>query len=340
MKKEKILGFVMRKEVLGVFLVLFLIFGFYSVKLMSAHPYVVSTENLGNYEAEGTLKHAAYLEPNELYGYLVTMDNYPISLVDRFLLRYTYSSQPALSSGTYRVTGTVEYYVNKGNEKVVLWDETLFDEKGQLQDGGFTIEYVLNMEELDDMSARISEELGIKRLKKRVTITANVTGIGTVYGKEIKESFNHEVELIKDPTAGLYYFTEASKAEKRTLTETVREEASASVLGITSNVGTAKTVTTVLALLMLVPLLGYVYTARAPKDEMAKIRPYIVKGSPGTVQKNIVLRTPKDLETTFELLDKPILHYIDGEEEVYAIIDDGISYEYRKPLPKEEKKGN
>ncbi|NJE45853.1 hypothetical protein E3E35_00205 [Thermococcus sp. GR7] len=71
----------------------------------------------------------------------------------------------------------------------------------------------------------------------------------------------------------------------------------------------------------------------------------IITGGP-TIEKEllngdlIVPRTPKDLETTFELLDKPILHYIDGEEEVHAIIDDGISYEYRKPLPKEEKKDN
>ncbi|WP_234394306.1 hypothetical protein [Thermococcus piezophilus] len=126
----------MRKEVLGAFLVLFLIFGFYSVKLMSAHHYVVSSEILGTYTGEGTLNHAAFLNPNTLYGYLVTMDNYPISLVNRFLLTYTYKSNPVLTDGTYHVTGTVEYYVNKGNEEVVLWEETLFDEKGQLQDGG------------------------------------------------------------------------------------------------------------------------------------------------------------------------------------------------------------
>ncbi|WP_371807529.1 hypothetical protein [Thermococcus sp. CX2] len=59
-----------------------------------------------------------------------------------------------------------------------------------------------------------------------------------------------------------------------------------------------------------------------------------------TLYMEVVLRTPKDLETTFELLDKPILHYIEGEEEVYAIIEGGISYEYRKPLPEEKKKAN
>lgn len=158
------------------------------------------------------------------------------------------------------------------------------------------------------------------------------------YGKEIHESFSHEIELIKDSTAELYYFTNPTKTTKKTLTETVKEEVSASVLGITSDVGTAKTVTTALALLILMPLLGYVYTARTPYDKIKKMRPYIVKGAPGEVQKKVVLRTPKDIETTFELLDKPIPHYIEGED-VYAIIEGDISYEYRKPLP-EEKKDN
>jgi hypothetical protein len=180
----------------------------------------------------------------------------------------------------------------------------------------------------------------MSRLKHRVIINATVTGSGEVGGKPIKETFEHSILLIKDSGAGLYYFTDTTKTAGRTLTKTTREEVTANVLGVESDVDTAKVVTTVLALLMLIPLLGYVYTARPPKDELAKIRPYIVKGAPGPVQKRVVLKTPKDLETTFELVDKPILHYIDGEDEVFAIIDDGISYEYRKPLPQEGDEAN
>ncbi|ASJ11653.1 DUF5305 family protein [Thermococcus thioreducens] len=333
MKKEKFAGFIRRKEVLGVFLILFLVFAFYSVKLMSASPYVVNTQTLGTFKEEGQLKHAAYLKPNEIYGYMVFRDEYPISLVDRFLLTYTYSSNPPLSTGTYEVTGKVVYYVTKGSEEVTMWEGTLFDEKGKLQNGGFTVEYTLDMGELDRMTAEVSNELGMKRLNRRVIITTKVLGTGNVGGKEITRSFDHEVELIRDSGAGLYYFTDTSKSAKKTLTTTTKEEVSASVLGVTSSLDTAKVMTTLLALLMLIPLVGYVYTSRPSKDELAKIRPYIVKGAPGPVQKRVVLKTPKDLETTFELVDKPVLHYIEGEDEVFAIIDDGISYEYRKPLP-------
>ncbi|KUH34063.1 hypothetical protein APY94_03565 [Thermococcus celericrescens] len=340
MNKEGITKFIRRKEVLGIFLVLFIVFGFYSVKLMSASPYIVTTHKIGTYREEGTLKHEAYLEPNDLYGYRLTMDNYPIPLVDRFLLTYTYRSQPPLSEGSYHIVVKAEYYVNKGSEEIVLWEEPLFDERGNLTDGGFTAEYVLDMKGFENTSKRISSELGVKRLKNRITIETTVTGTGSVGGREIRENFDHTVELVRDSTAELYYFTDTSKAEKRALTETVRTEKDASVLGITSALGTAQTVTTVLALLMLIPLLGYVYTSRAPKDELAKIRPYVVKGAPGPVEKVVELKTPKDLETTFELIDKPILHYIEGDEEVYAIIDNGVSYEYRKLLPGEGKEAN
>lgn len=340
MKKEDIIRFIKRKEVFGVFLVLFLVFGFYSVKLMSASPYVVNTHRLGVFREEGTLQHGAYLKPNELYGYLVFKDEYPVSLVDRFLLTYTYRTSPKMSEGAYRITGTAVYYVNKGNDEVVLWEEPLFEYKGGLKDGGFTAEYVLDMGELGERSKEIAEDLGMKRLKRRIMISVWVEGLATVNGKVIKEEFTHEIELVRDSTAGLYYFTEPTKTGSRVLTKSVRKEATASVLGINSSVDTAKVVTTLLALLALIPVIGYVYYSRPPKDELAKVRAYIVKGAPGPVQKRVVLKTPEDLKRTFELVDKPILHYIDGEDEVFAVIDEGISYEYRKPLPREEEEAN
>ncbi|NJE03762.1 DUF5305 family protein [Thermococcus sp. MV11] len=340
MNKKSVAKFIGRKEVLGVFLILFMVFAFYSVKLMSASPYVVTTQRVGTYSEEGTLKHEAYLEPNDLYGYRVTMDEYPIPLVDRFLLIYDYRSSPPLKEGSYHILVKAEYYVNKGSDEVVLWEEVLFDERGNLTGGAFTSEYVLDMKDFSNTSNRITSELGVRRLKNRITIEATVTGTGTVGDRKITESFDHSVELIRDPTAELYYFTDTSKVEKRALTETLRTEKEASVLGFSGNLGTAQTASTVLAALMLIPLLGYVYISRKPKDELAGIREYMVKGAPGTVEKVVTLKTPKDLETTFELIDRPILHYREGDEEVYAIIDDGVSYEYRKPLPEKEKEAS
>jgi len=331
---------VMRKEVLGLFLVLFILFGAYSVKLMGAQPYVVSTRSLGTFTGEGELSHTAVLKNNTLYGPSASMEDYPLPLVDELKLRYEYNSQPGLRNGTYTFTVKVTYYVNKGTQEVVLWEETPFSERGNLTDGGFTSEYTLNTTELDNRSATIAKELGLRRLKRRVTVTASVNGVGYVGGRKIVEKFTHQSELIKDTGAGLYYFTNVKKSEKKPLTATTTAKASASVLGIEGDVGTARTATTALALLMLVPLLGYVYTSRPPRDEMSKLRPYIVKGTPRSVDKRVALNSPDDLRKSFELLERPILNYIAGEDEVYVIIDGDTAYEYRKPLPRKGEKAN
>jgi len=94
---------------------------------------------------------------------------------------------------------------------------------------------------------------------------------------------------------------------------------------------TAKKVALILALLFLTPLIGGVYTIRAqrPKNEFKDLAPYITEGAPVEVEKRVILATKEDLKKTFDLLDKPILHYTEGGEDIYVIIDGGIAYEYR-----------
>ncbi|ASJ10391.1 hypothetical protein A3L12_03280 [Thermococcus sp. P6] len=331
MKRKKLNGFFRRKETLGVFLILFVVFAFYSLKFMSANPYVVNTERTGTFREAGELRQTAYLKPNELYGTVVSRGEYPISLVRGFRLEYTYSSDPALEEGTYEVTGRAVYYVNRGSEEAVLWEETLFEERGELQDGGFTVEKTLDMEKLDGISSNVSEELGIKRLNRRITVTARVSGSGEAGGERITEKFDHTAELVRDGGAGLYYFTNTNSTVRKTLTSSSREKVSASLLGITMDLGTARIVTPLVAMLMLIPPIGYLYTSRPEKDELGRIRGYVVEGKPGEVRERITVKTPGDLEKVFELVDRPVLHYVDGDDEVFAIIDGGTSYEYRKP---------
>lgn len=340
MMKRKISKFFRRKEVLGAFLLLFIVFGLYSLKLMSARPYVVSTRNLGTFTAEGTLTHEATFRNNTLYGNSAVMENYPMPLVRELKMTYTYESHPGLSEGNYTLVVTATYYVSKGTQEVVLWRENLFEDEGALKDGAFSSEYTLNVADLDNRSGEIAKELGIRRLRRKITITATVNGRGTVGSREISESFTQTSQLIKDPSAELYYFVDTTKKESKPFTETSTARANTSVFGISSDVETARTTTTALALLMLVPLVGYAYVGRGPKDDMKKLRPYIVRGAPGKVEKKVYLRTEEDLERAFDLLDKPIMNYIDGEEEVYVIIDDGVAYEYRKPLPGAKRTAN
>ncbi|WP_457752228.1 DUF5305 family protein [Thermococcus sp.] len=340
MMKRKISRFFRKKEVLGAFLFLFIVFGLYSLKLMSAQPYVVSTRNLGTFTARGTLTHEATFKNNTLYGDSVAMENYPMPIVEELKMVYTYESHPGLSEGNYTLLVTATYYVSKGTQEIVLWKENLFEDEGVLKDGAFTSEYTFDVADLDNRSSEIARELGIKRLKRKITITATVNCKGTVGSREISESFTQTSQLIRDPSAELYYFVDTTKKESKPFTETSTARANTSVFGISSDVKTAQTTTTILALLMLVPLIGYAYLGRGPKDDMKKLRPYIVRGAPGKVEKKVHLRTQEDLEKTFELLDKPIMNYIDGEEEVYVIIDNGVAYEYRKPLPGAKRTAN
>ncbi len=338
--KRKILKFFRRKEVIGIFLLLFIVFGIYSLKLMSAQTYVVSTRSLGTFMADGKLSHVGVFGNNTLYGSSAAMENYPLSLVKEFRMVYNYKSNPGLSEGNYTFVVKTTYYVSKGTQEVVLWQETLFKDGGRLRNGSFSSSYTLNVVDLDNRSAEIAKELGIKRLRRRVTVTATVTGRGKIGSREVTENFNHSSELVRDPSAELYYFVDTTKKESRPFTETSTSKANTTVFGISSEVEKAQATTAALALLMLVPLVGYVYLGRGPKDEMKKLRPYIVKGAPRKVDRKVYLRTEEDLEKAFDLLDKPIMSYIDGEEEVYVIIDDGVAYEYRKPLPGAKRTAN
>lgn len=96
MKEKKLIWFIGRKEVLGAFLILFLLFAFYSVKFMSASPYVVKTQKLGTFSDMGELRHSAYLKPNEIYGYLISRDEYQYrSLTGSCLTTRTAPTPPA-----------------------------------------------------------------------------------------------------------------------------------------------------------------------------------------------------------------------------------------------------
>lgn len=336
---KRIGEFLRRREVLGAFLVLFLVSGFYSMKLIGTGEYDVRSRRIGTYVEEGKLKHEAYLRPNELYGYRVGMENYPIPMVERFILTYDYRSRPGLK-GTYDLTVRREYYVTRGSEEIVLWEDRLFESSGRLTNGSFRDQYVLDLRVLGERGEEIAEELGVKRLRSRVTVEAVVRGGTAVGGRELSESFHHSVELVKDPTAGLYYFTKTEKVERRPITVTRTEKTTVKVLGVETDVGTARTVTASLTLLSLLPLVGYAYTARKGNDGLKKIRPYIVRGSPENVDRVIYLKTSGDLERAFELIDRPIVHYSDGGDEVFAIIDGNVAYEYRRSSGGKGEKAN
>lgn len=329
---ENIKRVVTRKEVLAVSLVFFLFFAFYSVKLLGVRSTVTTQSVLGKYTQEGELIHVALLRNNTLYGERLRRTEYPIPLVESFVLTYSYRFTPMTSiEGKYNVNWVVRYSVNKGTEEVVLWEEKLFEKSGDLEDGKFTVQYVLNLTELNERSEEISNQLGLKRLNRRIIFTANVKTNGTVYGRKVNENFEHTSSLVRDSGSGLYYFTSEREIVERSIIERQTQRTRISKYGVTMYADTAKKVIPLLALLFLTPLIGGVYTIKSqrPKNEFKDLAPYITEGAPVEVEKRVILATKDDLKKTFDLLDKPILHYTEGGEDIYVIIDGGIAYEYR-----------
>ncbi|MCO6040306.1 DUF5305 family protein [Thermococcus alcaliphilus] len=331
--KEKLKKLVTRREVLAVSLVLFLFFGFYSIKLMGVSSVVTTQQTLGKYTQKGELVHVALLKNNTLYGERLSREEYPIPLVESFVVTYSYRFTPMTSiRGTYNTQGIVQYTVNKGSEVVVLWEEKLFEKSGELKDGKFAVQYELNLTKLANRTNEIMEQLGLKRLNRNIMFVTRVNVKGSVYGREITESFEHSSYLVKDSSAGLYYFTNEKESMQKTVVEKGAKKTVVTIAGLPFYADTAKKVAPILALLFLTPLLGGVYTIRAqrPKNEFKDLSPYITEGAPIHVEKRVILATKEDLKKAFDLLDKPILHYKDGEEDVYTIIDGNIAYEYRK----------
>ena len=330
--KEKLKKWVTRREVLAVSLVLFLFFGFYSIKLMGASSVVTIQQTVGKYTQEGELIHVALLKNNTLYGEKLRREEYPIPLVESFVITYSYRFTPMTSiKGTYLTQGIVQYTVNKGSEEVILWEEKLFEKSGELKDGKFTVQYELNLTKLGNRTNQIIEQLGLKRLNRKIMFITRVNLKGSVYGREITESFEHSSSLVRDSGAGLYYFTNEKESMQKAVMEKGTKRTVVRIAGLPFYADTAKKVALILALLFLTPLIGGVYTIRAqrPKNEFKDLRAYITEGAPIHVEKKVILATKDDLKKTFDLLDKPILHYKEGEEDVYTIIDGNIAYEYR-----------
>ncbi|ACS90301.1 DUF5305 family protein [Thermococcus sibiricus] len=329
---ENLKKLVTRREVLAISLVLFLFFAFYSVKLLGVSSTVTTQNVLGKYTQEGELIHVAILQNNTLYGESLRRAEYPIPLVERFVLTYSYRFTPMTEiKGTYRTWGIVKYSVNRGSEEIVLWEDMLFKDSGELKDGKFITEYNLNLTELDRRTAEIMDQLGLKRLNREIVFTTNVHVEGKAFGKEINENFGHVSTLIKDTGSGLYYFTNEKESVQKSIIERQAQRTRVSKYGVTMYADTAKKVIPLLALLFLTPVIGGVYTIKSqrPKNEFKDLAPYITEGAPVEVEKRVILATKDDLKKTFDLLDKPILHYTEGGEDIYVIIDGGIAYEYR-----------
>lgn len=329
-KMENIVNVLSRKGVVGVLVVLLLFTSFYSLKALGAPDTLRMTEKTSGYSSVGMLTHTALLANNTLYGRTLSRDYYPAPLVEGFVLNYRYHFTPGdVVRGNYTISGKVTYYVTRGKDKVILWEEPLLYESGQLENGAFSKDFALDMVKLANETERISEQLDMRRITRDVTYSVRVNVIGIIKGNTVEESFSQDMSLARDASANLYYFTNTEKSNSGSVTETRVEPTTISVLGVNVKSATAKVLFPILSFILLTPLLGGVYTITASRERHTGLEGYIVEGAPPFVEKKVHLKSFEDLKKTFELLDRPIIHYKD-DGDVYVMVDEGVAYEYRE----------
>lgn len=324
-----------RKTGLGILLMAFLLFSAYSVLAFQKEPVTGTTKNVGSYMQKGAFQHKAFFSNVSLYGNVKSLDYYPEDITESIAGVYVYTFTPGEEiTGKYKLTIVTIYYISKGREKIVLWEEKLAEMSGEFEKGMMEEAINLDLEEINKRSKEVREGLGIKRLSRDIKIIVQVSAEGKVNGKEVNERFEQTINMIIDPGSELIYFTNEEVETKNNLVEREFKANFLSILGKPIRVSTAKRVFPILALLSALPIFGMVYTAKAnaPKDELKNLRRYIIEGTPNKVDNKITLATKEDLKKTFDLIDKPIMHYRDDNSDVYAIVDDGVVYEYRKHL--------
>lgn len=322
-----------KKIVLGTLLFLFLSFSTLTIMAFQKDSVLMVNTAVGSYTQKGVFHHEGIFSNNSLYKTPQSMEYYPRDITKNISGVYRYSFSPRENvNGNYTLEIITIYYVSKGNEKIVLWDESILKKEGILKNGTASEAVFLNLQVINARSAEIKQTLKIPRLSREVRLVFHTKPSGIIANENILEDFTQSIGLVEDTATGLIYFTNEEKVTRKNIIESKEQRNFLTFLGKSVEVRTGKILFSVLMLFTGIPLFGMVYTAKgkAPKDELKDLRQYIIEGIPNRVDKKITLATKYDLRKAFELLDKPIMHYKTGSSEVYTIVDEGVSYEYKE----------
>lgn len=304
---------------LSVFLSL--TFAVYSGVAYSMEPTTTEATYSTVYTQEGHFANYGLFSNETVYKNGTSLAYYPSGITDAVVGEYRFSSDG--SRGSYEVMLHVNYYVTSGKRRVYLLNETKLLAKGVFADS-FNVPVELNFTEMDGELRKIREGTGLYRAEREVYITVKVLANG-------REPFTQEIRVKRD-ASGMLYFDGTEKDYRKIVRNVSVMTNSLSFAGSDVRVSTARTVFPAMALLFAIPPAGFLYSKR----EKRKTKPKVLKGLEnytveGTLPegRRVELSSPKDLERVFELVDRPLIHYKDGEIDVYAIADGEIVYEYR-----------
>jgi len=319
------------RYLIAVLAILTVIFAALSIVFVPEDPSRLVNRKIAVYTQGGVLYHTAFLKNNSLYGMTLSDENYPTSLVDKIAVNYVYRTSEEVE-GKYHFYGKAIYTISRGNKEIIMWEDELFNETGDLDKGRFSTLASLNFASLNQRFEEISNELGMNRLDRKIRIYVNVTEKGVFGEKETVDEFSHLIEVIKDP-AGVYYFRNSDKILKKSVTTEEIVEKYVSFFGFSLNVSTAKMIFPPLLIASSIPLTAGVYLRRRKTfDDLKELREFIVEGNRMNIERRIRLNSVEDLKKTFELLDKPIIHFTSNGKETYVIVDKDIAYEFNRDL--------
>ncbi|NJE05793.1 hypothetical protein E3E36_06470 [Thermococcus sp. M36] len=319
---------------LAVFIGLAVLFGVYSGMAYTTDPTTTKVTYRTLYAEKGELSHVGFFSNETVYKNGTSLEYYPAGVTRLIKGNYDYSSTLEAESN-YRATLRTDYYVVSNKNKIYIKNTTRIIRSGNFV-GSFSVPITFNITELDENLKRIQEGTGLFRANVDTYLLVEVQVPG-------REPFIQKITLIKD-ISGMLKLSETTKEYKKVERYTNTTVNTIDFIGKNVSVSTARTLFPIMALLFVIPPLGFAYTHREkkPKDELKGLRKFIVEGVPSEIGAidPVELGSVEDLEKVFDLVDKPIVHYVKDNQDVYAVVDGEVIYEYRKPLPQEGDEAN
>ena len=320
--KDKVIG-----VTLAVSIVLAVLFGVYSAMAYTTDPTTTEVTYRTLYAEKGELSHVGFFSNETVYKNGTSLEYYPAKVTRLIKGNYDYSSTRGVE-GNYKATLRTDYYVVSNKNKIYIKNTTNTLKSGNFM-GSFSVPITFNITELDENLKRIREGTGLFRASADTYLLVEVQVPGG-------EPFTQKIVLTRD-TSGMLKLSGTKKEYKKVERYTNTTVNTIGLIGKDVSVSTARTLFPIMALLFVIPPLGFTYThrERKPEDELKGLKKFIVDGIPSEVgaMDPVELSSVEDLEKVFDLVDKPIVHYVRDNHDVYAIIDGEVIYEYRKPLP-------
>lgn len=309
---------------MAVFIGLALLFGAYSAVAYSAQPTTTKVTYETLYSERGELTHMGFFSNESVYQNGTSLSYYPGKITQVITGNYRYVATPE-AEGKYRAFLRTDYYVTSNKKRVYITNTTRESWSGDFS-GSFSIPVTFDVGELEGDLKEVQGGTGLYRASGDTYLMVEVEVPG-------REPFTQKVSLTKD-TSGMLKITGSTKDYKKVDRYTNTTVHKMNFAGREIAVSEGRTLFPAMAALFLVPPLGFAYSWREkkPKDELKGLRKFIVDGTPSEVEgiDPVALESVGDLEKVFDLVDKPIVHYVDGDQNVYAIVDAGIIYEYRQ----------